>query len=103
MARGSFLLFLILSLAVYNLGLSQTPVLDSIKKVVESGSDQQERLRALQALISEYSRSNLAKAKLLAHDGVIQAGAVARDALGIGVFVQHDQWSSVGAKRCRAV
>lgn len=82
------LLFLILSLAVYNLGLSQTPVLDSIKKVVESGSDQQERLRALQALISEYSRSNLAKAKLLAHDGVIQAGATKHHLLQSGFYVQ---------------
>jgi signal transduction histidine kinase len=52
-------------------GLGQ-PVVDSLQKAITSDQGEK-KIRALQALVNEYSRTNLAKAKTLAHEGIILA------------------------------
>jgi signal transduction histidine kinase len=67
------LLLLLSFLFLYGFGFSQTPLVDSLKKAIESGIDFPQRMRAYQALIGEYSRTNLSRAKSLAHEGISKA------------------------------
>ncbi|RYZ60131.1 MAG: hypothetical protein EOO14_07615 [Chitinophagaceae bacterium] len=67
------LLFLSILLGLSVTGFCQTHLVDSLKKVVETGNDLPQKLKAYQGLIGEYSRTNLAKAKALAHTGLALA------------------------------
>jgi two-component system, NarL family, sensor histidine kinase UhpB len=63
------------------------PRMDSLQKIMatEKGDEQ---LKALQALINEYSRTNLAKAKAQAHDGVLLATGYSSLAYLSGFYTQ---------------
>ena len=50
---------------------SQTAVIDSLQQVIITEKKDVQTLRAYQALVNEYSRTNLAKAKSYAHEGLV--------------------------------
>lgn len=54
-------------------GFCQTALIDSLKKVAETGNDIPQKLKAYQFLTSEYTRTNLVKAKAMAHTGLTLA------------------------------
>ena len=64
------LLLLLHLLFVCSTVLSQTTVIDSLQKVVTTEKKDEQTLRAYQALVNEYSRTNLAKAKSYANEGL---------------------------------
>ena len=50
---------------------SQTALIDSLQQVITTEKKDVQTLRAYQALVNEYSRTNLAKAKSYAHEGLV--------------------------------
>ncbi|NTS41392.1 hypothetical protein HRG84_10795 [Flavisolibacter sp. BT320] len=64
-----FNLFLVLSVT----GFSQTPLIDSLKKVAETTTDLPQKIKAYQSLTTEFSRVNLVKAKAFAQSGIVLA------------------------------
>lgn len=50
---------------------SQTALIDSLQQVITTEKKDVQTLRAYQALVNEYSRTNLVKAKSYAHEGLV--------------------------------